>query len=136
MLILAGAGSGKTRTITYKIAHLIDRELCRPEQVLAVTFTNKAAGEMRERVMDLVGPDSRDIWLGTFHAVCAKILRYDGAKLGVDSRFTIYDEEDRRALVRTVLKSLDIDQDDLTPRSVIAQISRAKNAMTDAALFA
>ena len=135
VLVLAGAGSGKTRVLTYRIAHLIRTCDVLPWRILAVTFTNKAAGEMRDRVVDLVGPDSRDIWLGTFHAICAKILRYDGDKLGVDSRFTIYDEDDRRALVRTVVKNLDIDSDDLTPRAVAAQISRAKNSMIDAPRF-
>ncbi len=135
LLVLAGAGSGKTRVLTYRIAHLIKEASVLPWKILAVTFTNKAAGEMRQRVVDLVGDESRDIWLGTFHAICAKILRFDGARLGVDSRFTIYDEEDRRALVRTVLKNLDINPDDLTPRSVVGQISRAKNAMIDATRF-
>ena len=136
LLVLAGAGSGKTRVLTYRIAHLITKAGVPPWRILAVTFTNKAAGEMRQRVVDLVGADSRDIWLGTFHAICARILRFDGGRLGVDSRFTIYDEEDRRALVRNVLKNLDVNPDELTPRSVVGQISRAKNAMIDSTRFA
>ncbi len=136
LLILAGAGSGKTRVLTYRIAFLIHEVGVPPWNILAVTFTNKAAGEMRERIEQLVGSVTRDIWMGTFHSICARLLRLEATSLGLDAHFTIYDEEDRRALMRRILKSLDISADDLAPRAVVAQISRAKNAMIDPHQFA
>ena len=129
LLILAGAGSGKTRVLTHRIAYLIDEIGVRPWNVLAVTFTNKAAGEMRERVANLVGAATRDIWMGTFHSICARLLRYEASSFDLDPNFTIYDEEDRRALMRRVMKTRNVSEDELTPRAAIAQISRAKNAM-------
>jgi len=136
VLILAGAGSGKTRVLTYRIAHLICELGLPPWNLLAVTFTNKAAGEMRARVEALVGPAAQQLWIGTFHAICARLLRQSAAAFGLDRNFTIYDEEDRRALMRRVLESLRIPERDLAPRAAIAQISRAKNAMVDPGLFA
>ena len=136
VLILAGAGSGKTRVLTYRIAHLICELGLSPWNLLAVTFTNKAAGEMRARVEALVGPAAQQLWIGTFHAVCARLLRQSAESFGLDRNFTIYDEEDRRALMRRVLESLRIPEKDLAPRAAIGQISRAKNAMVDPALFA
>ena len=135
ILVLAGAGSGKTRVLTHRIAHLVRHHHVPPRQILAATFTNKAAGEMRERIEDLVGPAAADIWIGTFHAICARILRYESAAFGLHPSFTIYDEEDRRALLRQVLASLAIDDDELTPRVVAGHISRAKNAMVDVETF-
>jgi DNA helicase-2/ATP-dependent DNA helicase PcrA len=137
LLILAGAGSGKTRVLTYRIAHLILDLGLPPWNLLAVTFTNKAAGEMRARVEALVGAEaSRQLWIGTFHAICARLLRQSAHAFGLDRNFTIYDEEDRRALMRRVLEALRIPERDLAPRAAIGQISRAKNAMVDPALFA
>ncbi|MCC7264328.1 MAG: UvrD-helicase domain-containing protein [Candidatus Latescibacteria bacterium] len=136
VLILAGAGSGKTRVLTYRIAHLVCELGLPPWNLLAVTFTNKAAGEMRSRVEALVGPEAQHLWIGTFHAICARLLRQSAEAFGLDRNFTIYDEEDRRALMRRVLESLRIPERDLAPRAAIGQISRAKNAMVDPALFA
>ncbi len=136
VLILAGAGSGKTRVLTYRIAHLIQEQCVTPWNILAVTFTNKAAGEMRERVEHLVGEIANDIWIGTFHSICARLLRYEAEHFGLDRSFSIYDEDDRRAAMRRVFEAYNINDKDLTPRSVIAQISRAKNAMVDPMAFA
>ncbi len=136
LLVLAGAGSGKTRVLTYRIAHLILEVGIEPWNILAVTFTNKAAGEMRERVEKLVGAAAANIWIGTFHSICARLLRYEAENFGLDRSFSIYDENDRRAAIRRVFESHKIDDEQLTPRSVVAQISRAKNAMLDPASFA
>ena len=136
LLILAGAGSGKTRVLTHRIAYLIEEIGVPPWNILAVTFTNKAAGEMRERVEDLVGSATQNIWIGTFHSICARLLRFEAQAFALDASFTIYDEEDRRTLMRRILKSQNIPEEDLTPRSAIAQISRAKNAMQDPHQFA
>lgn len=131
LLVLAGAGSGKTRVLTYRIAALVNEIGIAPWRILAVTFTNKAAGEMRERVENLVGSLASEIWIGTFHSVCVRFLRYEAEGFGLDSNFSIYDEDDRRAVVRRVLEAHNIDERDLTPRTVISQISQAKNAMLD-----
>jgi DNA helicase II / ATP-dependent DNA helicase PcrA len=136
LLVLAGAGSGKTRVLTYRIAHLIKEKGVAPWNILAVTFTNKASGEMRERIEKLVGPDARGIMVGTFHAICARLLRTEAANFGLDTNFSIYDEDDRRALMRRVLKNMDIAEDELPPRAAIRQISSAKNAMLDPRLYA
>ena len=132
LLVLAGAGSGKTRVLTCRIAHLIDAAGVPPWNILAVTFTNKAAGEMRERIEGLVGSDSAGIWMGTFHSVCARILRYESQAFGLDSSFTIYDEEDRRLMIRKILADLEVDEQELSWRAAAARISRAKNGMADA----
>lgn len=131
LLVLAGAGSGKTRVLTYRIAHLIDEVGVPPWQILAVTFTNKAAGEMRERIANLVGDAVDAIWVGTFHSICARLLRYEAEAFGLDANFTIYDESDRRSLMRRIFEQLNISEQELAPRAVIGQISRAKNAMID-----
>ncbi|MFH1570521.1 MAG: UvrD-helicase domain-containing protein, partial [Gemmatimonadota bacterium] len=136
LLVLAGAGSGKTRVLTYRIAHLVENVGVAPWRILALTFTNKAAGEMRERVEKLVGPAARELWMGTFHSVCARLLRYEAAAFGLHPSFTIYDEDDRRALIRRVLDTAGIAEQDLAPRAVLGHITRAKNAMVDAAQFA
>ena len=135
LLVLAGAGSGKTRVLTCRIAHLIDAAGVPPWNILAVTFTNKAAGEMRERIEELIGSDSSGIWMGTFHSVCARLLRYESQAFGLDSSFTIYDEEDRRILIRRILADLEVDEQELSPRVAAGRISRAKNGMADAAAF-
>ncbi|MEW6755548.1 MAG: UvrD-helicase domain-containing protein, partial [Candidatus Latescibacterota bacterium] len=136
VLVLAGAGSGKTRVLTYRIAYLIQELGVSPWHILAVTFTNKAAGEMRERVDQLAGARARGMWMGTFHSICARLLRLEAPACGLDPNFTIYDEEDRRALLKRVLEGLRVDPHDLAPRAAAAQISRAKNAMVGVEEFA
>ncbi|MDE2571797.1 MAG: DUF3553 domain-containing protein [bacterium] len=126
-LIFAGAGSGKTRVLTHRIAHLVDGLGVYPDRILAVTFTNKAAGEMKDRLARMIGERVRDLWVGTFHAICVRILRRDGRRIGIGSNFVIADESDQRALVREVLHELDIDERQLTPGACLAEISRAKN---------
>ena len=136
LLILAGAGSGKTRVLTHRIAFLIEEVGVPPWRILAATFTNKAAGEMRERIEQLVGPAATELWIGTFHSICARILRRQAEGFGLDPNFSIYDEDDRRATIRRVLDAHEIDECDLAPRAVVSQISRAKNAMLDPVEFA
>ena len=129
LLILAGAGSGKTRVLTHRIAHLIDQGLAAPEEILAITFTNKAAREMKDRVALLVGPDSRRMWVSTFHAFCARILRVHAEKLGYKREFTIYDGADQVRLVKRCIVELGKDPKRFNPRSFQAQISSAKNVL-------
>jgi DNA helicase-2/ATP-dependent DNA helicase PcrA len=137
LLVLAGAGSGKTRVLTHRIAHLIDHDRVAPWNILAVTFTNKAAGEMRERIEHLVGDEAAGkLWIGTFHSICARLLRYDAESFGLHPDFTIYDTDDCRALVRRILSALDLSEQDFPVRQVHGDISRAKNAMIDVATFA
>ena len=132
LLILAGAGSGKTRVLTFRIAALIRDRGVPPQRILAVTFTNKAAGEMRGRVERLVGaPIARAVWMGTFHAVASRVLRRSGAPIGVDPRFLIYDTDDQRAVMREVIRALDVDERQFPPAGVLAEISRAKNELVD-----
>jgi DNA helicase II / ATP-dependent DNA helicase PcrA len=129
LLILAGAGSGKTRVLTHRVAYLIDQGLATPEEVLAITFTNKAAREMKDRVALLVGPDSRRMWVSTFHAFCARILRVHAEKLGYKREFTIYDGADSVRLVKRCIVELGKDPKRFNPRSFQAQISAAKNVL-------
>ena len=129
LLILAGAGSGKTRVVTHRVAYLIDQGLAAPEEVLAITFTNKAAREMKDRVALLVGPDSRRMWVSTFHAFCARILRAHAEKLGYKREFTIYDGADQVRLVKRCIVELGKDPKRFNPRSFQAQISSAKNVL-------
>jgi DNA helicase II / ATP-dependent DNA helicase PcrA len=129
LLILAGAGSGKTRVLTHRVAYLIDQGLAAPEEVLAITFTNKAAREMKDRVALLVGPDSRKMWVSTFHAFCARILRVHAEKLGYKREFTIYDGADQVRLVKRCIVELGKDPKRFNPRSFQAQISSAKNVL-------
>lgn len=136
LLILAGAGSGKTRVITHRIAYLIGNLNIRPWNVLAVTFTNKAAGEMRERVANLLGAEGLNVWVGTFHATCVKILRKNAQHLGLRSSFLIYDEGDQLALLRACLRELDLSERVINPRVVQARISRAKNDLLTPAEYA
>jgi len=130
LLVLAGAGSGKTRALTYRVANLIEHGV--PAwAIMAITFTNKAASEMRERIEKLVGPAGADVWVATFHASCAKILRRDIEKLGYARSFTIYDDDDQMAALKEILKRLNIDEKFLPPREIKAKISDAKNKLLD-----
>jgi len=129
LLVLAGAGSGKTRVITHRVAHLILERGVRPWHVVAVTFTNKAAGEMRERVEALLGQSVSGAWIGTFHSLCLRILRRDGERVGLASGFNIYDTDDQLAVVKRILKAETGGESPLTPRALLSRISRSKNAM-------
>ena len=129
LLILAGAGSGKTRVLTHRIAYLLDQGLAGPDEILAITFTNKAAREMKDRVALLVGPESRKMWVSTFHAFCARILRVHAEKLGYKREFTIYDGGDQVRLVKRCIIELGKDPKRFNPRSFQSQISAAKNVL-------
>jgi len=126
LMIIAGAGSGKTRVLTYRIAYLLDHGVD-PFNILALTFTNKAAQEMRERIERIIGPEARNLWMGTFHSVFAKILRIDGFKLGYTSNFTIYDTDDSKSLLRSIIKEMQLDDKTYKPNYVLNRISGAKN---------
>ena len=128
VLILAGAGSGKTRTLTYRVANLLEHGV-KAWHILALTFTNKAAREMRERIERLAGADAGEAWIGTFHSICCRILRRDIEKLGYERSFTIYDDDDQQRVIKAVLKELDIDEKFLPPKAVGADISDAKNRL-------
>ncbi len=136
LLIVAGAGSGKTRVLTYRIANLIHAHRVSPWDILALTFTNKAAGEMKERVERLIGIPSRDMMIGTFHSSCARILRREIAPLGYSSNFSIYDDADSIRLITRCLEELNLDRKTYHPRAVKAVISLAKNEMVDEESFA
>jgi DNA helicase II / ATP-dependent DNA helicase PcrA len=135
LLILAGAGSGKTRVLTHRIAHLVGTGQARPGEILAITFTNKAAQEMRERVETLVGNRARAMWVMTFHSACARMLRADADKLGYTRGFTIYDEQDSLRLVKACIDELDVDPKRFAPRGIRRQISDAKNQLLDAEAY-
>ena len=132
LLVLAGAGSGKTRVLTHRIAHLIRTGDARADEILAITFTNKAAKEMRERVELLVGRATRAMWVMTFHSACARMLRADAHRLGYTRQFTIYDAADPRRLIKRCLDELDVDAKRFTPRAMQSQISDAKNQLRSA----
>ena len=136
LLILAGAGSGKTRVLTHRIAHLLATDAAKPNEILAITFTNKAAQEMRERAELLVGRRVRAMWVMTFHSACARMLRADAQRLGYTRQFTIYDQADSRRLIKRCLDELGVDPKRFTPASVQAQISDAKNRLRDADAYA
>jgi DNA helicase-2/ATP-dependent DNA helicase PcrA len=129
LLILAGAGSGKTRVIAHRIAHLVSTGVAGPEELLAVTFTNKAAEEMRTRVEDLLGIDCRRMWISTFHALCARLLRREAVHIGLSRDFVIYDSNDQLTVVKQAIKQLGLDDGALQPRAVLSRISHAKNRM-------
>ena len=130
-LVIAGAGSGKTKVLTHKIAYLIAEKNIAPWNILAITFTNKAASEMKERIENLVGDVAKDIWMGTFHSICVRILRKYIDRIGFDSSFLIFDTQDQRTLVKECLKALNIDDKMFTDRSVLSEISNAKNEMLE-----
>src|SRR5207302_3478978 len=129
LLVVAGAGSGKTRVLTYRVAHLIAACGVKPNEILAITFTNKAAGEMRSRLEGLLGDTARRIWILTFHAACGRILRREAPRLGYRTNFTIYDQADQVRLVKACLEELDRDPKRFVPRGIHAQISNAKNQL-------
>ncbi len=132
LLVLAGAGSGKTRVLTMRIAHMIADEGVRPWQILAITFTNKAAAEMRERLGALLPDGTRGMWVCTFHAMCVRMLREDAEAIGYTNNFTIYDDDDSNRMVKSIMNDLRIDQKQFPVRAVRSKISAAKNAMTSA----
>ena len=127
VLIFAGAGSGKTRVLTNRIAYLLEEKKVFPDRILAVTFTNKAAGEMKSRLERMVGAPARDLWVGTFHSMCVRMLRRDGRKIGISPNFAIMDDADQRAIVREVIADLDFDERQVVPGAALAEISKAKN---------
>src|SRR5262245_36645229 len=137
LLILAGAGSGKTRVLAHRIAYLVGVKDVAPWKILAVTFTNKAAGELRERIISLVGEGGRDVQAGTFHSLCARVLRRDGEAIGISRRFVIYDTDDQTALMKQILREEDMPlTGEFRPSVVLAAISRAKNEMLDPGFLA
>ncbi len=140
LLILAGAGSGKTKTLTHRIAYLIKERNVLPTRILAVTFTNKAAREMRERIASLLGEsaDNRNFmpWMGTFHSICVRLLRQDGRAIGISPNFIIYDEDDKKSLIKQLFKQFSLTDKDIKPSAVIGMISRAKNNLQTADDFA
>ena len=136
LLILAGAGSGKTRVLTHRIAYLLATGRARAGEILAITFTNKAAAEMRERAGTLVGDDARRMWVSTFHSACVRLLRYEHEAAGLSSSFTIYDAQDSQRLIQMVLKAQDVDIKRFTPKMVAARISDAKNELIGPARYA
>ena len=136
VLILAGAGSGKTRVIAHRIAYLVSNGLSEPDRILAVTFTNKAAGEMRSRVEALLGVDCRQMWISTFHALCARLLRREGPHVGLSRDFVIYDSSDQLSVMKQALKELGLDDSTVQPRMALSRISHAKNRMEGPDAFA
>lgn len=128
LLVLAGAGSGKTRALTYRVANLLEHGVP-PWSIMAITFTNKAAKEMRERIEKLAGDGAAEVWVSTFHSGCAKILRRDIEKLGYTRSFTIYDDDDQMSALKEILKRLNIDDKFLPPREIKSKISDAKNKL-------
>lgn len=136
VLILAGAGSGKTKALTHRIAFIVENGLARPEEILAVTFTNKAAREMRERIAHLVGNSIKIPWVGTFHSICVRILRRDAQNIGLSNSFTIYDPDDQRSVITQVYQRLSIDKKSINPKAALGMISSAKNELIDADGFA
>lgn len=129
LLIIAGAGSGKTRVLTYRIAYLLQEKKANPWNILALTFTNKAAAEMRERIESLIGPPARKLWMGTFHSIFSRILRVEADKLGYSSDFSIYDSDDSERAIKAIMKEMGIDTSEVKPRDVRFRISSAKNEL-------
>jgi DNA helicase II / ATP-dependent DNA helicase PcrA len=134
LMIIAGAGSGKTRVLTYRIAWLIEQGVD-PFNILSLTFTNKAAEEMKKRIERIIGPNARNLWTGTFHSVFAKILRYEGKVLGYTSNFSIYDSDDSKSLVKTIVKEMGLDDKVYKPRSILNRISNAKNSLVSHEMY-
>lgn len=135
IMLIAGPGSGKTRVLTYRIAHLMESGID-PFNILALTFTNKAAKEMRERIEKVVGTEARNLWMGTFHSVFARILRYESNLIGYPSNFTIYDTDDSKSLIKTIVKELELNDKQYKPNAVQYRISNAKNSLISASVYA
>src|SRR5690554_3509488 len=135
LLIVAGAGSGKTRVLTYRIAYLLQQYKAAPEQILALTFTNKAAREMKERIRNLIGDKAQKLWMGTFHSIFSKILRYEADKIGFGSDFTIYDTSDSQTVVKQILQELNFDPKEIKPKTIHNKISDAKNQLVNPDTF-
>ena len=129
ILVVAGAGSGKTRVLTYRIAYLMSECGVSPHNILAVTFTNKAANQMRERIVNLVGPESRKIWAGTFHSICSRILRAHGDAIGLSRDFTIFDTGDQSAVINECVEQMGLSEKKYQPRPVLSIISSAKEKL-------
>src|SRR5215216_4406086 len=136
LLVVAGAGSGKTRVLTRRIAWIVSQRKAHPGSILAITFTNKAAAEMKERVEVLVGPRARLMWVSTFHSACVRILRAEHEHAGLKSTFSIYDADDSRRLMQMVARELDLDPKRYTARGLAAQVSNLKNELVDPDEFA
>jgi len=134
VLVVAGAGSGKTRVLTYRIAHLINQGAS-PFSIISITFTNKAANEMKHRVAALIGPVATRMWISTFHSACVRILRREAPRLGFRSSFSIYDSGDSDRLIKMCMKELGIDAKRIPPRAVGATISDAKNRLVDSGIY-
>ena len=130
-LVIAGAGSGKTKVLTHKVAYLMQEKNVAPWNILAITFTNKAANEMKERVAKLVGEQAKDLWMGTFHSICVRILRSHIDKIGFDTSFIIFDTSDQRTMIKRCIKELDIDDKMFTERSVQSEKKKKKNEMLE-----
>ena len=128
-LVIAGAGSGKTKVLTHKIVYLIEEKGIKPWNILAITFTNKAANEMKERITKLIGENANNMWIGTFHSICVRILRKYIDRIGFNSDFVIFDTSDQRTLIKQCIKQMNLDDKIFTDRSVLAEISNAKNEM-------
>jgi len=135
LLVYAGAGSGKTKVITYKIAYLIDAIKILPSQILAVTFTNKAAQEMKERTEKIINEEIKDLYIGTFHSICARILRKEIKLIGFDSNFSILDEDDSMNVIKEIMKDLNIDPKYVNPYEIKDRISKAKMNLINAEEF-
>ncbi|MGQ4669104.1 UvrD-helicase domain-containing protein, partial [Metabacillus halosaccharovorans] len=129
LLIMAGAGSGKTRVLTHRIAYLMTEKQIAPWNILAITFTNKAAREMRERIQGILGSGGDDIWISTFHSMCVRILRRDSDRMGINRNFSILDTTDQLSVIKSVLKERNLDPKKYDPRSMLGSISSAKNEL-------
>src|SRR5580658_3680540 len=136
LLIVAGAGSGKTRVLTHRIAYLLAARDVAPHEILAITFTNKAAGEMASRVSALVGPRARSMWVMTFHSACVRILRREAKRFGYPSSFSIYDQADSQRLMALTFRELELDAKQFPPKAMAAQVSNLKNELIDHETFA
>ena len=131
LLIMAGAGSGKTRVLTHRIAYLIVEKWVNPYNILAITFTNKAAREMRERISNLMGGAAEEVWISTFHSMCVRILRRDIDRIGYNRNFTILDTTDQQSVIKRILKEKNIDPKQFDPRAILGTISSGKNELID-----
>lgn len=129
LLIMAGAGSGKTRVLTHRMAYLLQEKWVNPWNILAITFTNKAANEMKERVIRLVGPAGNDMWVSTFHSMCVRILRREAEKIGYSKNFTICDQSETETLMKRIVKDKNLDSKKFEPRAILGKISNAKNEL-------